>query len=171
MKYLKYLLYSLLVIVAVPVQIVLFDRMSIGGVHADLILVVVCLIGFQAGELEAIAVGLILGFTQDLFSGGLHWENLWLKPAIGLLAGLAGRNVMNLTLLFSLAFMLALSIFSGTVMYIVKSVHASGIDFLSAAQNIILPQAVQDAVLGVAILKIIQYWETSPRALTATGYD
>jgi rod shape-determining protein MreD len=171
MKYVKYPLYVLLIVAVVPVQLVLLERLSIGGVHTDLALVVVCLIGFQAGEMDAIAVGLLLGFMQDLFSGGQHWENLWLKPMIGLLAGLASRNVMNFTLLFSLACMLALSIFSGSVMYIVKSVQGSGIDFLASAQNIILPQAVYDAVLGVTILKIIQYWEAPPRVLTATGYD
>ena len=171
MKYLKYLLYVALIVFLVPFQVVLSERVTIGGVHADLVLVAVCLIGFYAGEMDAIAVGLVLGFTLDLFSGGQHWENLWLKPLIGLLAGLVSRNVINLTPLVSLACLLALSIFSGTVMFILKSLEGSGVDFFAAAQAIILPQAVYDALLGVVLLKIIQYWTASRRPLPAPNYE
>jgi hypothetical protein len=176
MKYLKYLLYIILIVFLVPLQVILFTRAGTGAVHTDLALVAVCLIGFKAGELDAIAMGLFLGFTQDLFTGGLYWENLWLKPLIGLLAGLASRNVMNFTLLFSLAFLLAFSIFSGTVMFIVKSLQGPGVDFLTAARHIILPQALYDAAVGVTILKLIQYWTTywtgpGRRRLPAVSYE
>src|SRR5207247_9848560 len=82
----KYLLYVVLIILLVPLQAVMYDRLAIFGVHADLALIAVCLIGLQAGELDAIIVGIALGFTQDLFSGSSHWEDLWLKPMLGLLA-------------------------------------------------------------------------------------
>ena len=154
----KYLLYVLVILVVVPFQVVLSDRLTAFGVHPDLAFIAICLIGLQAGELDAMAVGLALGLTQDLFSGGPHWENLWLKPLVGLLAGLASRNVINLTLVFSLGLLMALSIFSGSVMYLLKSLQGPGVDFFAAAQGIILPQAFYDAAIGVFLLKLLQFW-------------
>ena len=99
----KYLLYVVLIILLVPLQAVMYNRLAVFGVHADLVLIAVCLIGLQAGELDAIVVGIALGFTQDLFTGSAHWENLWLKPLLGLMASAASHNVVNLTWSFSKA--------------------------------------------------------------------
>ena len=169
----KYLVYAALIVFLVPCQAILFNHLVVFGVHPDLVLIAVCLIGLQAGELDAMLVGLALGFTQDVFSGGLHWENLWLKPLVGLMAGLANRNVINLTPLISLALFLALSIFSGSVMYLVKSLHRPGGDFWAAAEGIILPQACFDAILGVILLKLLQHWVQSRTRtrLIAASYE
>ena len=153
----KYLLYVALIILLVPFQAVMYNRLAVFGVHADLVLIAVCLIGLQAGELDAIVVGIALGFTQDLFTGSAHWENLWLKPLLGLLASVASHNVVNLTLSFSLALLLALSVFSGSVMFLLKTFQGPGVDFLAAARGIILPQACYDAVLGIIVLKLVQW--------------
>jgi len=153
----KYLLYVVLIILLVPLQAVMYNRLAVFGVHADLVLIAVCLIGLQAGELDAIVVGIALGFTQDLFTGSAHWENLWLKPLLGLLASVASHNVVNLTLSFSLALLLALSVFSGSVMFLLKTFQGPGVDFLAAARGIILPQACYDAVLGIIVLKLVQW--------------
>jgi len=167
----KYLLYVVLIILLVPLQAVMYDRLAIFGVHADLALIAVCLIGLQAGELDAIIVGIVLGFTQDLFTGSAHWENLWLKPMLGLIASLASHNVVNLTLFFSLALLLALSVFSGSVMFLLKSLHGPGVDFLAAAQGIILPQACYDAVLGIVVLKLMQWAMPTRLQVPTAGYE
>lgn len=167
----KYLIYAALVGILPPLQVVLLEHASILGVRPDLALIAVCLIGLHEGELDAIMVGLVLGFTQDLFSGGLHWDNLWLKPVIGLLAGLASRSLVNISFAFALALLLALSIFSGTVMYLLKSLPAGGGDFLAAARGIILPQACYDALLGTLLLKLVQHWSPLRVPRMAAGYD
>jgi rod shape-determining protein MreD len=167
----KYLLYVVLIILLVPFQAVMYNRLAVFGVHADLVLIAVCLIGLQAGELDAIVVGIALGFTQDLFTGSAHWENLWLKPLLGLLASVASHNVVNLTLSFSLALLLALSVFSGSVMFLLKTFQGPGVDFLAVARGIILPQACYDAVLGIIVLKLVQ-WATPTRLQVPTaGYE
>jgi rod shape-determining protein MreD len=167
----KYLLYVVLIILLVPFQAVMYNRLAVFGVHADLVLIAVCLIGLQAGELDAIVVGIALGFTQDLFTGSAHWENLWLKPLLGLLASVASHNVVNLTVSFSLALLLALSVFSGSVMFLLKTFQGPGVDFLAAARGIILPQACYDAVLGIIVLKLVQ-WATPTRLQVPTaGYE
>ena len=44
----KYLFYAALVLLVVPLQIAVSDRVSIGGIRPDLALVLVCLIGLGA---------------------------------------------------------------------------------------------------------------------------
>jgi rod shape-determining protein MreD len=163
--------YVTLVLAVIPIQIVLLDRISIAGIRPDLALVVVCLIGLYRGEMEAVFTGLALGFAQDLFSGGALWGNLCLKPILGLLAGLASRNLVNLTWAFALVLLLGLSLLSSTVMYLLKSFTGPGANFFLAARGIILPQACYDAALGLAALKFIRLRKPFRAPLTALTYE
>ena len=163
--------YIALVLLVIPIQIVLLDRISIAGIRPDLALVTVCLIGLYRSEVETVLAGLAMGFAQDLFSGGALWGNLCLKPVLGLMAGLASRNLVNLTWAFVLALMLGLSVLSGSVMYLLKSLTGSGANFFLAVRGIILPQACYDAVLGLAALKLIRLWKPRRTPLTAFTYE
>jgi len=163
--------YVTLVLLVIPIQIVLLDRISIAGIRPDLALVTVCLIGLYRSEVETVLAGLAMGFAQDLFSGGALWGNLCLKPVLGLMAGLASRNLVNLTWAFVLALMLGLSVLSGSVMYLLKSLTGSGANFFLAVRGIILPQACYDAVLGLAALKLIRLWKPRRTPLTAFTYE
>jgi len=163
--------YVTLVLMVIPIQIMLLDRISIAGVRPDLALVTVCLIGLYRSEVETVLAGLAMGFAQDLFSGGALWGNLCLKPVLGLLAGLASRNLVNLTWTFVLALLLVLSLLSGSVMYLLKSFAGSDASFWLSARGIILPQACYDAVFGLAALKLIRMWKPRRAALTALTYE
>lgn len=163
--------YVALVLLVIPIQIVLLDRISIAGIRPDLALVTVCLIGLYRGEVETVLAGLAMGFAQDLFSGGALWGNLCLKPVLGLMAGLARRNLVNLTWAFALVLMLGLSLLSGSVMYLLKSFAGSGANFFLAARGIILPQACYDAILGLAAIKLIRLWKPRRTLLTAFTYE
>ena len=163
--------YAAVILLVIPIQIALLDRISIAGIHPDLALVVVCLIGLYRGEVEAVLAGLALGFAQDLFSGSALWGNLCLKPILGLMAGLASRNLVNLTWAFALVLMMGLSLLSGTVMYLLKSFTGPGANFFLAARGIILPQACYDALVGLALLKLIRLWRPQRATLTALTYE
>jgi rod shape-determining protein MreD len=163
--------YAALVLLIVPFQIVLLDRISIAGIHPDLALIAVCLIGLYLGEMEALLAGFALGLTQDLFSGGAHWGNLCLKPIIGLIAGLASRNLAHLTWVFFLGILFTLSTFSGTILYMLKSLTGGSVNFFEAARGIILPQACYDALLGFALLKLLQLRRPHRTSLTAFTYE
>jgi len=167
----KIVAYTALVLLIVPLQVVLSDRISIAGIHPDLALIAVCLIGLYRGEMDALLAGFALGLTQDLFSGGAQWGNLCLKPIIGMIAGLASRNLASLTWAFVLGFLFTLSTFSGTIMYLLKSLTGSGVNFFEAARGIILPQACYDALLGFALLKLLHLRRPHRASLTAFTYE
>ncbi len=167
----KVLGYAALVLLLVPLQVVLVDRISLFGVRPDLALVAVCLIGLASGEVDALLAGLALGFAQDLFSGSAHWGNLCLKPILGLIAGLVSRNLINLTWVFAFGLILSLSALSGTIMYLLKAFTGPGGSFFLAARDIILPQACYDALVGLALFKLMQRWRASRVPQTALGYE
>ena len=167
----KVLGYAWLILLLVPLQVVLVDRISIFGVRPDLPLVAVCLIGLYRGEMDALLAGIAMGFAQDLFSGGGQWSNLCLKPILGLIAGLASRNLVNLTWLFAFGLILCLSVLSGTVMYLLKAYTGPGASFFLAAHSIILPQACYDALVGLALFKLLQRPRASRTLRTALSYE
>lgn len=167
----KVLGYAALILLLVPLQVVFVDRISLFDVRPDLALVVVCLIGLFRGEMDALLAGIAIGFAQDLFSGGGQWGNLCLKPILGLIAGLASRNLVNLTWLFAFGLILCLSVLSGTVMYLLKAFTGPGASFFFAAHGIILPQACYDALVGLALFKLMQHWRASRTPQTALSYE
>jgi rod shape-determining protein MreD len=167
----KVLGYAALILLLVPLQVVLVDRITLFDVRPDLGLVAVCLIGLYGGEMDALLAGIAIGFAQDLFSGGGQWGNLCLKPMLGLIVGLASRNLVNLTGLFAVGLILGLSVLSGTVMYLLKAFTGPGASFFLAAHGIILPQACYDALVGLALLKILQRWRAPRMPKIALSYE
>jgi rod shape-determining protein MreD len=167
----KVLGYAALILLVVPLQVVLVDRISIFDIRPDLALVAVCLIGLYCGEMEALLAGIAIGFAQDLFSGGGQWSNLCLKPILGLIAGLASRNLLNLTWLFAVGLILCLSVLSGTIMYLLKAFTGPDASFFLAARSIILPQACYDALVGLVLLKLLQRRRASRTPQTALSYE
>ncbi|MBM4132227.1 MAG: hypothetical protein FJ245_00515 [Nitrospira sp.] len=146
-------LYAALVLGLVPLQTSLVHYLSFVGVRPDLCLVAAGLIGFLAGPVEGALVGIALGFTQDLFSAGALWLNLITKGSVGLLAGLAGRQVTNATLATLVITMVSLSALENLVfLFVVRGGGDLG-DRLSALPSILLPETLLNAALGAAL-----YW-------------
>lgn len=146
-------LYVTLVLGLVPLQTSLLHYFSLGGVRPDLCLVAAALIGFLAGPVEGVLVGIALGFTQDLFSAGALGLNLIAKGAVGLLAGLAGRQVTNATMATFLATMVSLSLLENLAfLFVVRGGGELG-DRLSALPSILLPETLLNAALGAGL-----YW-------------
>lgn len=146
-------LYAALVLGLVPMQISLMHYLSIGDVRPDLCLVAVGLIGFFAGPMEGMLVGMALGLTQDLFSAGALWLNVITKGAVGLLAGLAGRQVTNATLATFLATAVSLSVLANLV-FLLAVRGGGGIgERLSAVPSILLPETLLNAACSAVL-----YW-------------
>ena len=53
----KVLVYAALILLLIPLQVALVDRISLFDVRPDLPLVAVCLIGLYRGEMEALLAG------------------------------------------------------------------------------------------------------------------
>ena len=98
----KRISYIFILLLLIPVQTTVLDRLSIHGIKPDLGLIVVYLIGFQRGTREGVVMGVLIGLLMDSFSGGVWGMNLLTKPIIGGWAGLLGRTVLNVRVFLSM---------------------------------------------------------------------
>jgi rod shape-determining protein MreD len=145
-------LYAGLAAGLVPVQSTLLDHLSVAGIRPDVCLIAASLIGFFGGPADGALMGLLLGFEQDLFSAGVLGLNLGAKAAAGLLAGLAGRYLAHATPASVAPLMLGLSAGSGLAFMVAG---AGGGETLAAVQSVLLPQAIFDTVVGVALYRLL----------------
>jgi len=153
----KVLLYAGLVLLLVPLHTTLLPHVSIWGIRPDVGLVVAAMVGLIAGELEGLVVGLAIGWVLNMYSAGDMWLSVLTKGGAGLLAGLLGRQVAQVTPTLLCVGLLVLSIIEGSVaVFTMKSLDISDTWWL--IQSIVLPQACFDAALGAAL-----FWMSDQR--------
>lgn len=146
----KFWVYLCLCFLLVPLQTTALGRTGTTLVEPDVILVAVCLIGLLTDELEGALMGVLLGFIQDLFSAGVAFPNLVTKGLLGIVAGLIGQQVVQVSSIVVALAVVLLSSLSGLAFLYLARGHALGDAFL-AVPTLLLPQALLDAILAVAV--------------------
>src|SRR5689334_22672671 len=109
----KFLLYAGLVLGLVLLHTTLLPHVSIWGIRPVLGLVASAMIGLIGGEWEGLAVGLAIGWVLNMYSAGDVWLSLLTKGGAGLLAGLLGRQVAQVTPILLCVGLLLLSLAAG----------------------------------------------------------
>lgn len=150
----KLAIYVGVVLGTVPLQTTLLPYVSVGGIRPDLGLVAVVLVGLLGTELEAVLVGLALGFAQDMFSAGGPWIHMTTKAAVGFLAGVIGKNLANITPLAVFVPTLGLSFGSGMVL-LMEARGTNLLEMTYGLQFVLLPQALLDAVIASGLCWIL----------------
>ena len=158
----KFLIYSGLVLLLVPVQTTLLPHVAIWDIKPDLGLVVAALIGVLAGELDGLLVGLAIGWILNLYSAGDLWLNLVTTGGAGLFAGLLARQVAEITPTILSVGLLMLSLAGGLVA-VFSMQHTSMADTWWMVQFMVVPQACFDAVVGAALLWMVEQRLAVPR--------
>ncbi len=148
----KFLVYGGVVLLLIPFQVVVVHRFAIEGIAPDAILVTVCLVGLWRGELEAVVLGLVLGFLQDLLSGATVWLNLMTKPLIGLAVGIVGRTPISLIRWMIPILITGISLVSGLLVLLLLQTSSPEMDVVQALLSTVLPQALYDGVFGAIVL-------------------
>ncbi|HET8667859.1 MAG TPA: hypothetical protein VFM10_07755 [Terriglobales bacterium] len=150
----KFLLYSGLVLLLVPVQTTLLPHVAVWGIKPDLGLVVAAVVGLVAGELEGLLVGLAIGWVLNLYSAGDLWLSLVTTAGAGLFAGLLGRQVAQVTPTILAIGLLFLSM-AGGLIAVLSMKNATLSDTWWMVQSVVVPQACFDAVLGAGLLWVL----------------
>lgn len=146
----KILLYVGIVLFLVPVQTTLLPHVSLWGIKPDLGLVIAAVIGLVAGELEGLIVGLAIGWVLSLYSAGEVWLSVVTTGGAGLLAGLLGRQVAQVTPTILSIGLLIISMLGGLVA-VFSLKHTTVSEGWWMVQAVVLPQACWDALLGAAL--------------------
>lgn len=128
----------------------MLPHVSILGVAPDVGLVIAVLIGLMEGELEGLLVGLAIGWVLSMYSAGDLWLSLVTKGGAGVLAGILGRQVAQVTPTVLSIGLGIVSLFGGMVTAL--TMKAGGLeDVWWNMRTIVLPQACLDAALGAAL--------------------
>ena len=146
----KFWVYLGLCFLLVPLQTTILGRANMMLVEPDVVLVAVCLIGLLTDELEGAWMGILLGFIQDLFSAGVAFPNLVTKGVLGILAGLIGRQIVQVSSLVVSMTVILLSSLSGLAFLYLARGHALW-DAVLAVPTLLLPQALLDAILAIGV--------------------
>ncbi len=144
--------YTILIAALVPIQSVLLPHISLWGVKPDLGFILVCLVGFFEGELEGLLVGMTVGFVMNLFSAEEPIVGIVTQAGVGYMAGLAGRQVVDLA---PVMLVVGLFVASSLVGFLTAFTLRFNDEHLVVwgIKSIVLPQACYNAVIGGAF-----YW-------------
>lgn len=79
----------LLAILALLIQTVFVQRVSVFGIRPDLVLLVVVYVGTSRGHVEATLIGLLSGLAQDAYNPSYMGLNAFAKSIVGFGCGYA----------------------------------------------------------------------------------
>lgn len=79
---------------------------SIYGIKPDLLILVLCMYAFKTEVIPGLAIGFLLGLTQDFYSPEILGQNALAKTITGFFAGLFNQKVMRIDPFFQLTVIL-----------------------------------------------------------------
>ncbi len=147
--------YFAILLLIIPLQASLLDALSLGGVKPDLALVVLYIIGLLTSPAEAALAGIAIGLVQDIGSASLIGFSGMTRGLEGLVAGLLGSSVLDISSPVIVLFLAAFSIVEGLFITIFLQVIYGAVPFLAMMGSRVLPQALYTGILGFFLLQLI----------------
>jgi rod shape-determining protein MreD len=148
-------IYLAILLLIIPFQASLIDRMSLGGIKPDLALAILFIIGLLTGPTEAALAGIAIGLVQDIGSASLIGFSGMTRGLEGLAAGLLGSRVLDFSSPVIVLFLAAFSMAEGILISLFMQITYGDVPFLSMLVGRILPQALYTSILGLVLLKLI----------------
>jgi rod shape-determining protein MreD len=148
-------IYLAILLLIIPFQASLIDRMSLGGIKPDLALAVLFIIGLVTGPTEAALAGIAIGLVQDIGSASLIGFSGMTRGLEGLAAGLLGSRVLDFSSPVIVLFLAAFSLAEGILVFLFMQITYGDVPFLSMLVGRILPQALYTSILGLLLLQLI----------------
>lgn len=147
--------YLLIFLLVIPFQASLFNPLSLAGVKPDLGLAAIYIIGLLTGPEEAALMGMALGMIQDIGSAGLVGFTGFTRGVVGLLAGMLGKRVLDISSPSNIIFLAAFSFIESILIALFMQAYYGAVPFFSMAFTRMLPQAFYTGLLGTLLLRAI----------------
>jgi rod shape-determining protein MreD len=135
-------------------QLVAAERMSIGPVAPDFLILITAFFGLYRGAIAGSIFGFFVGLLQDFFNPEFLGLNALTKTALGFVVGKAGAHTIpeNVTFLFVL---FAAVSWGHDILYLVFYHWPNGGVAVREIFVAALPSAIYTALLGVAVHKLL----------------
>lgn len=159
-----------LTLAAVVAQSTLLDKVIVFGVKPDLLLLLAVAYGLLYGPVRGAAVGFLGGILQDLLVGRLIGMHALSKAVAGALAGLAEREVFKENLAMPFLLTMVGTVLSELLVYSVLYAVGRHMPLAQAWKQVIVPEAIYNAVLSPFLYRILYRhapsWYAEAEALT-----
>lgn len=160
----RLLVYLMLAILVTPLQMTLLDEIAIYGIKPDLALLATYAVALVYGEADGVGLGVLLGWTQDLFAGTVMGVHLVPLAIAGLIAGIMGRAIINLTFLFSIGGLFFVTLAQLLVRNVLFDGWIGLPYFLSTVWHLTVPVAIVNCAAGAIVYTLWDRWEKRTEA-------
>ncbi|MHB9144084.1 MAG: rod shape-determining protein MreD [Symbiobacteriia bacterium] len=143
-----------LTLAGVVAQTTVIDKLIVFGVKPDVLLLLAIIYGLLYGPSRGAAVGFVGGLLQDLLMGRLIGMRALSKAITGGLAGLAEREVFKENLAMPFLLSLVGTVLAEAAVYLVLRVTGRPTPFVQAWKQVIVPEAIYNAVLSPFLYKL-----------------
>jgi rod shape-determining protein MreD len=151
---------TILVLVLLLLQVVALDKLSIGEISPDFILLLCVFISLYKGPVKGTIMGFLIGFLQDLFNPSLLGLNALTKSIVGFFFGHLGVKAVPEGALF-LAAVFFLGALGHDVVYLLFFTALDIGNFFVLLFSVALPSALYTSVFGVfahRVLLLFSLW-------------
>jgi rod shape-determining protein MreD len=151
----KIILYVILIFTFVTTQVTFINSASIFGVTPNIVIILIVSISLLEGRIDGAAVGFSIGLCVDAVIGIALGINALIGMLLGLLLGNINKRFFKENIL-----VMVICTFVSTILYEAATVAAYflvglKVNFLATLQNVVLPEALFNSILGIAIFYLI----------------
>jgi rod shape-determining protein MreD len=149
-------------------QLVVADRIAIGPVAPDFLILIVAFFALYQGAVRGSVFGFLIGFLQDLTNPGLLGLNALTKSIMGFAVGKVGKKTFPENAPFLFGVFMAVS-FGHDIVYLVFYYWPRMGSALAAIFVTALPSAAYTALFGVFVHRILSL--ASPKVVESLGKE
>ena len=144
-----------IILVCFLLQSTVFDRLSIGNVSPNLLVIVTASFGFMRGQKSGMYVGLACGLFTDLFWGGELGFHMMIFVLIGYFNGGFQRLFYDDDIKLPIGLIAASELLYGITFYFFRYVLQGEFSFGTHLFRLILPELVYTILVTLVLYQII----------------
>ena len=161
----------IIVLVNIILQATVVQNLAIGGTTLNLLLITVVSFALIRGKFEGAAIGLSIGFMQDLFYGGSIGFYALLYMYIGYLCGFFNKTFYRDNILIPMGIIAAADTLINFSVYIMTFLFRGRTQLDYYYMNIILPEVVFTTFVSIFIYKLYLFLNDVIEQKEKEGYD
>lgn len=144
-----------MILVCFLLQCTVFQRLSLGGIVPNLLLVITSSFGFMNGRKEGIFVGFVCGLLIDIFYGGLLGCYALIYMLVGYGNGFFHRIFYPEDVKLPIIFIAVSDLAYGMIVYVFLFLLRTRVHFFFYLKSIIFPELVYTVVATVLFYRMI----------------
>lgn len=156
LKMKRVLITILFVLFGFVLQGTLFQRLALGSIKPNLLLIIVASTGFLRGSKEGMLTGFLAGILIDVQFGGLLGFYAFFYMVVGYVNGLLGGTYYEETLRIPVIFIAASEFCYGVLIYLLMFMLRSEFDFPYYFSHIIMPELIYTILVALVLYPLIR---------------